>query len=378
MILNTFNIHATKAIIAIVLAISYSSTLFAAKEVTTAYVVKRGDTYASIAKKFGLTEEELKNDLVESCYDDRQWRGFDRFKLRIADVLYIKHMDYSEEKKHDRMKKSAAALKTESVTREPQRQLTEKHLLECERVFGQKILDEDFRAALCRFNSENIWSLREKTLDATGRREIYEFFNKADGKPDYALLFNGERKSLYRIDEAQGNKKIVTQLNVDSPRKVVDISDFKKAFKEAHSALVLTSDHLWKSDKLYMMCNQRTCQTVKIEEKPAVVGSLYFDANIYETLKAVCPNAVNSFRVNLKFISDEADPVDLGYYYLCTKVSRKELIKPMKKGLQEVVDRNWRLDRPSSRPASPPSVTDSEVRYLIDCPGHLKISSQQF
>jgi hypothetical protein len=211
--------------------------------------------------------------------------------------------------------------------------------------------------------------------DAEGRKEIYDLFNKADGKPDYALLFNGIRKNLYRIDETQGNKRIVTKLYVDSPRDVVDINDFKKAFKDADAALVLTSDHL-KIDVLYMIYNRRYWQAIKIVETPTIIGDLYFGANVYGILKAVCPNSVKHYRVNLKFISDEADPIDLGYYYLDATVSRKDLVVPMRKGLQEVVNRNWRLDRSASRSECPPEVTDSEVRYLIDRPGHLKMQGQ--
>lgn len=368
------SLSSVKVCLTAFIALCLCMVSFAAKEVITAYVVKRGDTHASIAKKFGLTEKELRKNLFD-VWMERGCMGDDYDSLRIANVLYIKHMDYSEEKKHDRMKRSAVALKTESVTREPQHQLAEKSLLKCERVFGQKISDEDFRAALYRFNcfpdtNDHIWSLREKAFDAEGRKEIYTLFNDADGRPDYALLFNGKTKSLFRIDEAQESKRIVTKLNVDCPRNVVDISDFKKEFKDADGSLVLTSGYLC------IMCNRRYWQAIKIEERPTVVGNLYFGANIYETLKAICPNAINSYRVNIIFISEKADPVDLGCFYLDANVSRKALIIPMKKGLQEVVDRNWRLDRSSSRPASPPIVTDSEVRYLIDCPGHLKILPQ--
>ena len=363
-----------KAFLIPVLILSLSHASFAAKEVITAYVVKRGDTYASIAKRFGLTEEELKKGITDA-WTDRGYPEIDPWGLQIAKVLYIKHMDYSEEKKHERIRKAAAELTFESTTRELQHQLTAKRLSECEQAFGQKISNEDFLSALWRIDNNQIWSLREMATDAEGRKEIYDLFNKADGKPDYALLFNGIRKNLYRIDETQGNKRIVTQLYADKPRNVVDIKDFKKAFKNADAALVLTGDYL-KIDVLYIMCNRRYWQDIEIVETPTIIGDLYFGANVYGILKAVCPNTVRHYRVNLKFITDEADPIDLGYYYFDAKISRKSLIMPMKKGLQDVVDRNWRLDRSASRSEYPPMVTDSEVRYLIDCPGHLKMLGQ--
>ena len=371
MILNTFNIQAAKKSIAMVLAISYSGTLFAAKEITTAYVVKRGDTYASIAQKLGLTEEELKRGIADA-WSDGGCLEADPLSLRTAKILYIKHKDYSEEKKLRRMRKSASDLKSDEVTRESQCQLPDDRLAECEEVLGLKISNEDYLAALCRF--DNVFgTVREKTADAKGRNEIYSLFNNADGKPDYALLFRGENMSFYRIDEMQGSsKRIVTLLNADRPREIVDIKDFKNAFACADCALVLTS--YWQSDTIYLLNKQQYRSDLKIADKAISVGALYFDASTYLAFRVICPHAIQSYRVNIKFISDEADPVDLGYYYLYTNVSRKELIKPMKIGLQEVVDRNWRLDRSSSRPASPPRVTDSEVRYLIDCPGHLKIS----
>ena len=373
MILNTFNIHAAKATIAMVLAIGYSGTLFAAKEVTTAHVVKRGDTYASIAKKFGLTEKELKKGIADA-WSDRGCRDLDPFSLRIANVLYIKHMDYSEEEKLKRKTKAASDLKSEEVTRESQCQFPDDRLAECEEVLGLKISNEDYLAALCRFDKVFV-TLRGKTADAKGRNEIYGYFNKADGKPDYAIVFRGGNMSFYRIDEMQGSsKRIVTLLNADRPREVVDIKDFKNAFTCADCALVLTS--YWQSDTIYLLHKQRYQSDLKIADKVISVGALNFDASTYWAFRVICPHAIQSYRVNLKFISEEADPVDLGYYYLHTKISRKALMLPMKKGLQEVVDRNWRLDRSSSRPATPPSVTDSEVRYLIDCPGHLKFSPQ--
>lgn len=373
MILNALNIHVAKLTIAIVITVSYSGALFAAKEVTTAYVVKRGDTYASIAKKFGLTEKELKKGIADA-WSDRGCRELDPFSLRIANVLYIKHMDYSEEEELKRKTKAASDLKSDEVTRESQCQFPDDRLAECEEVLELKISNEDYLAALCRFDKV-FCTLREKTADAKGRNEIYGYFNKADGKPDYAILFRGKNMSFYRIDEMQGSgKRIVTLLNADRPREVVDIKDFKNAFTYADCALVLTS--YWQSDTIYLLHKQQYRSDLKIADKAISVGALYFDAYTYWALRVICPHAIQSYRVNIKFISDEADPVDLGYYYLYTNVSRRELIKPIKKGLQEIVDRNWRLDRSSSRPATPPSVTDSEVRYLIDCPGHLKISPQ--
>jgi hypothetical protein len=358
-----------KAFLIPVLILSLSHASFAAKEVITAYVVKRGDTYASIAKRFGLTKEELKKGIT-AAWTDRGCLEIDPWGLQIAKVLYIKHMDYSEEEKRARIRKFATELTVDGTTRELQHQLTAKRLLEYEQVFEQKISDEDFCAALWRFDNNQSWCLREKVANAEGRKEIYDLFNTDDGKPDYALLFNGERKSLYRIDETKGNTRIVTQLYADKPRNVVDIKDFKKAFKNADAALVLTID------VLYIMCNRRYWQDIKIVDTPAFIGDLYFGAKVYGMLNAVCPNTVRHYRVNLKFITDEADPIDLGYYYLDAKISRKSLIMPMKKGLQDVVDRNWRLDRSASRSEYPPMVTDSEVRYLIDCPGHLKMMGQ--
>lgn len=364
-----------KAFLASVLILALCQASFAAKKVTTPYVVKRGDTESSIAKKFGLKEKEFKEIVSNNWIDRGGYLDDNPFPLRIAKVIYITHMDYSEEEKRARIRKSATELTVDGTTRELQHQLTAKRLLEYEQVFEQKISDEDFCAALWRFDNNQSWCLREKVANAEGRKEIYDLFNTDDGKPDYALLFNGERKSLYRIDETKGNTRIVTQLYADKPRNVVDIKDFKKAFKNADAALVLTGDYL-KIDVLYIMCNRRYWQDIKIVDTPAFIGDLYFGAKVYGMLNAVCPNTVRHYRVNLKFITDEADPIDLGYYYLDAKISRKSLIMPMKKGLQDVVDRNWRLDRSASRSEYPPMVTDSEVRYLIDCPGHLKMSAQ--
>lgn len=373
MILNTLNIHAVKTTIAMALAISCSGVLFAAKEVTTAYVVKQGDTYASIAKKLGLTEKELKGGIADA-WSDGGCLEPDPLSLRTAKILYIKHKDYSEEKKLKRKMELTSDLKSRGVTSELQSQLPDDRLAECEEVLGLKISNEDYLAALCRFDNVFV-TLREKTADAKGRNEIYGYFNKADGKPDYAIVFRGKNMSFYRIDEMQGSsKRIVTLLNADKPREAVDMKDFKNAFTCADRALVLTS--YLESDTIYLLHKQRYRSDLKIADKVISVGTLYFDASTYWAFRVICPHAIQSYRVNIKFISDEADPVDLGYYYLYANVSRKELIKPMKKGLQEIVDRNWRLDRSSSRPASPPSVTDSEVRYLIDCPGHLEISPQ--
>jgi hypothetical protein len=103
---------------------------------------------------------------------------------------------------------------------------------------------------------------------------------------------------------------------------------------------------------------------------------MYFGERTYTWIKTLFPSSVKWRRVALKFSSKETDSIDLGCFYLDDEISRQTLRKPLKAGLQAVVDRNWRRDVFDTRPATAPKVTDGEVRYLLDCSGNLTMTMQ--
>ena len=359
-----------KTFLASLLMMAFCEASFAAKKVTTAYVVKPGDTHASIAKKFGLTEKEFKEAQFERHIKDFT---YDPFDLSKAKVLYIDHMDYSEEKELARNKKAAADLDTAKVTQESADQISLQRLDKCEKALGIKISDKDFIAALGRFERES-WP-RCVVADAQGRKEIYGLLNKCDGKPDYALLFKRAEWRLYRIDEVNDGRKIVTVLDADKKRMVVSIKSFKKTFEDSDCAVIVVCDYIG-TDGLYLVSKPRYLQDVEIWDMADTVGNMYFGERTYTWIKTLFPSSVKWRRVALKFSSKETDSIDLGCFYLDDEISRQTLRKPLKAGLQAVVDRNWGRDVSATRPATAPKVTDGEVRYLLDCTGNLTMTMQ--